>query len=77
MTSDNPRVGKTTYILDRREKDEEIIRIVLGDIDQKYLMDKMNQFELKDPNEEKFLIHIQLYENQNDKTNNLIRNFLF
>lgn len=75
VTSDNPRVGKTTHVLEQLKKDEEIIQIILGDIDQRFLINKME--DLNYLKGKSILVLLELYENPNEKTYNLIRNFLF
>ena len=77
VTSDNPRVGKTTHILEQLKKDEEIMQIILGDIDQRFLIHKMDHLDELKKKPKPILILLELYENPNEKTYNLIRNFLF
>ena len=75
VTSDSPRVGKTEYIRSQRKDSKYLFSFPLGDIDDFYLtmrVDSLNQFM-----KESFIIHFQLYENTNEKTYNLIKNFLF
>ena len=75
VTSDSPRVGKTTYIYNNVDKDEVILKIPLGDIDQFFLT--MRTDSLNDYKGRKQTIILELYENQSEYTYNLIRNFLF
>ena len=76
VTSDSPRVGKSHYI--RTNLNEEFaysILYPLGDVDQFYLTrrtDSINRYM-----GEKFLLIFELYENPDEKTYNLIKNFLF
>ena len=75
VTSDSPRVGKTYYIKSRLEGDKYYILFPLGDVDQFYLTVRTCSLEnLKD---EKFAVIFELYENPNENTYNLIKNFLF
>lgn len=71
VSSDSPRNGKTSYILSKIPKNKSIITITLGEIDRKYLISKLSKL-----NENNSLI-IELYENHNYETKQLIRNFLF
>ena len=75
VTSDSPRVGKTYYIKSRLEGDKYYVLFPLGDVDQFYLTVRTCSLEnLKD---EKFAVIFELYENPNENTYNLIKNFLF
>ena len=75
VTSDSPRVGKTTYILNQLEKEEKLFLITLGDIDNLFLLRKM--YILNELKETKIVVLLELYENPDENTYNLIRNFLF
>ena len=77
VTSDSPRVGKTTHILEQKGKDEQIFHIILGNIDQKYLIEKMEDLDFLNRIKLPILVHLELYENQDEKAKNLIRDFLF
>ena len=75
VTSDSPRVGKTEYIYKQLEDDEVYFTITLGDIDNLFLL--KNMYVLNELKNNKLSIIIELYENPDENTKNLIRNFLF
>ena len=75
VTSDSPRVGKTEYIHKQLEDDETYFTITLGDIDNLFLL--KNMYVLNELKNTKISIIIELYENTDENTKNLIRNFLF
>ena len=74
VTSDSPRVGKTSYILSVKGV-EEPISFPLGNYDQKFLVNNLN--ELKSLLDDNLTVILGLYENPDEKSYNLIKNFLF
>ena len=75
ITSDSPRVGKTTYIAKKINKNNAIFSFSLGNIDKKLLSYFINQ--IKSSKKKKISIIFQLYQNQEDNSYLLIRSFLF
>ena len=74
VTSDSPRVGKSYYI-QSKIKDSARAYFTLGDINGFYLMTMTSQ--LNDYIDKDICIIFELYENPDENTYNLIKNFLF
>ena len=76
VTSDSPRVGKTTYIAKKINEDtKNCISFSLGDVDKQFLSNiaiQLTHFTKKN-----FSIIFQLYQNPNENAYLLIRKFLF
>ena len=72
ITSDSPRVGKSTYIA---QKIKNYHSFSLGDIDQRFL--SYISFTLNRIKKRNFSIIFQLYQNPDENVYLLIRNFLF
>ena len=75
VTSDSPRVGKTHYIRNQLGESKYFVLFPLGDIDQFFLTVRASS--LNNFMDKKFSIIFELYENPDQKTYNLIKNFLF
>ena len=75
VTSDSPRVGKTHYIKTQLEENKYYVLFPLGDIDQFFLTVRASSLERF--MDQKFSVIFELYENPDEKTYNLIKNFLF
>ena len=76
VTSDSPRVGKSTYITTTLKNKGYLKYIIpLGDIDGKLIELYTRALEIN--KNEKIAIVIELYENADELTYNLIRYFLF
>ena len=75
VTSDSPRVGKTHYIKTQLEENKYYVLFPLGDIDQFFLTLRASSLERF--MDQKFSVIFELYENPDEKTYNLIKNFLF
>ena len=74
VTSDSPRVGKSTYISTKSKGYLKYI-IPLGDIDGDLI--RMYTKALEKKKNDKITIVLELYENTDEFTYNLIRNFIF
>ena len=75
VTSDSPRVGKTHYIRTHLSEGKYFVLFPLGDIDQFFLTvraQSLNNFL-----DQKFSVIFELYENPDQNTYNIIKNFLF
>ena len=75
VTSDSPRVGKTHYIRNQLGESKYFVLFPLGDIDQFFLTVRASS--LNNFMDKQFSIIFELYENPDQKTYNLIKNFLF
>ena len=75
VTSDSPRVGKTTHIYRQIGKEGYMVTFPLGDIDLWFLTVRTDS--LNDLKGKVLSIIFELYENPDEKTYELIRNFLF
>ena len=74
VTSDLPRVGKTSYIQSQIKNTKYFI-FTLGDIDELYL--GLNTLILNKFREQNISLIFELYENPNENAENLIKKFLF
>ena len=75
ITSDSPRVGKTTYIAKKVNNNSGIYSFSLGNIDKKFLSYLINK--IKNSKKKKISIIFQIYQNPEENAYLLIRNFLF
>ena len=76
ITSDSQRVGKSTYITTKIKSQGYLKYIIpLGEIDEELI--KLYTRALEINKNEKIAIVLELYENADELTYNLIRNFLF
>ena len=75
VTSDSPRVGKTHYIHSKLVNGGYFVLFPLGDVDQLFLTIRTNSLNSFMNNE--FAVIFELYENPDEYTYNLIKNFLF
>ena len=75
VTSDSPRVGKTHYIFSKIGINNYYQFIPLGNVDQLFLETKA--IRLQNSGEDNLSVIFELYENPNENTYNLIKNFLF
>ena len=78
VTSDSPKVGKTTYIENQIfNKSKEYIPFSLGNIDKLYLSMKTSFLNNYNNEEDGLSIFFELYDNPEENTKDIIKDFLF